>query len=116
MQDFAAGPVVWFLSQANFHLRKIAMCMRVIRSRRIRNLISFPIHLISHVSGYFLSNRLLLALEVAIEYWLGLTFSIEAKKVADDHVDGSQEAHIHEVLRREMEQQKHCVWQFIVDR
>lgn len=64
-----------------------------------------------------LSNRLLLALEVAIEYWLALNSSMEAKNVDQDHhVDGSQEALIHEALRREMEQQKGCVWQFIIDR
>lgn len=63
-----------------------------------------------------LSNRLLLALEVAIEYWLALNFSMEAKELRDDNVVGSQEAIIHEALRREMEQQKRCVWQFIIDR
>lgn len=108
--------MVWFFSQINFHLRKVAMCMRVIRSRRIRNFVSFPIHLISHVFGYFLSSRLLLALEVAIEYWLALTFSMEAKKLSEEEADGSQEALIHNALRREMEQQKQCVWKFIVDR
>ena len=108
--------MVWFLTQANFHLRNIAMCMRVIRSRRIRNFITFPIRVVSNVFGYMLSNRLLLALEVAIEYWLALSFSMEAKNVDRGDMDGSQEAIIHEALRREMEQQKGCVWQFIIDR
>jgi hypothetical protein len=92
------------------------MWTRVIRSRRIRNVLAYPIQLLSNVFGHFLSSRLLLALEVAIEYWLALSFSIEAKKLTEEHADGSREAVIHEALRREMEQQKSSVWQFIIDR
>jgi hypothetical protein len=92
------------------------MWTRVIRSRRIRNVLAYPIQLLSNIFGHFLSSRLLLALEVAIEYWLALSFSLEAKKLTEEHADGSREAVIHEALRREMEQQKSSVWQFIIDR
>jgi hypothetical protein len=92
------------------------MFMRGIRSRRVRNFVSWPVHIISRLFSSFLSDRLLLALEVAIEYWLALTYSMEAKHVAEDASLGSQEAHVQQALRAEMEAQKSCVWQFITDR
>jgi hypothetical protein len=90
--------------------------MRCIRPKFLRSIISFPVRLVSRRLSSTLSKRLLLALEVAIEYWLALAFRIESKSVTDDSKDGSQEAHVQQQLWAEMEDQRNEVWQFIIDR
>jgi hypothetical protein len=59
---------------------------------------------------------MLLALEVAIEYWLALTFSLEARSMAKYGRTDSHEYSVKQQLQAELELQKDEVWQFIVDR
>lgn len=107
---------MWLVSTMHFQLRKLAMCMLCIRPWFLRLIISFPVQLVSRMLSTTLSNRLLLALEVAIEYWLALAFTLESKGVSGENIDGPQEAHVQQVLRAEMEDQRAAVWQFINDR
>ena len=100
----------------HFQLRKLQMCMQCIRPWFLRIFISFPVQLVSRMLSPTLSNRLLLALEVAIEYWLALAFSMESKSASGDGSSGPQEAHVQQVLQAEMEDQHAEVWQFINDR
>ena len=107
---------MWLISTMHFQLRKLQMCMHCIRPWFLRIPISFPVQLVSRMLSTSLSNRLLLALEVAIEYWLALAFSMESKSASGASSTGPQEEHVQLVLQAEMEDQHAEVWQFINDR
>lgn len=116
VQEFSPGVFMFLVSTMHFRLRKLHMCMLCIWPWFLRALVSWPVQLLSRMLSTTLSNRLLLALEVAIEYWLALAFSIESKTLNGESNDGPQEAHVQQVLQAEMEEQRGEVWQFINDR
>lgn len=118
MQDFAAGISVWAMSGMHFRLRRMLMSLRRVRLGPLRPLITAPVRAACRVLSLKLSDHMLLALEVAIELWLALTFSIEARIVAGDAASsaGDADAAVREALKRELEAQKAEVWDFILDR
>jgi hypothetical protein len=120
MQEFTAGWFMWLISTVHFRLRQLQMCMHGIRPWVLRTVVSFPLQLTSQMLSTTLSNRLLLALEVAIEYWLALMTSIEAMTIQEDleHAEHHevQQANVQLELRSEMEYQREAVEQFINER
>lgn len=100
----------------HFRLRRALMSIRLIRFTPLRAMLTFPVRVVCRMLSLKLSDHMLLALEVAIELWLALTFSIEARIVAGDSSGNEHDAAVRDTLRRELEAQKAEVWDFILDR
>lgn len=116
LQDFAAGATIWAMSGLHFRLRRVLMALRRITCFPLRTLLTVPVRAVCRMLSVKLSDRMLVALEVAIELWLALTFSIEARIVAADASAGEHDRAVRDVLRQELEDQKAEVWDFILDR
>eukprot|EP00892_Ulva_mutabilis_P007352 jgi/Ulvmu1/498/UM001_0506.1 len=114
--DFAAGATIWAMSWLHFRLRSMLMGLRHVRWLPLRAALMAPVRAACRMLSVKLSDRMLLALEVAIELWLALTFSMEARIVVGDVSAGEHDRAVRDVLRQELERQKAEVWDFILDR
>lgn len=125
--DFASGPLFWIVPWVLFQLRRLLMQLCHVRPHFLRTVMTAPIEYITQLLANAISDRMLVALEVAIEYWLSLTVSMDVRSVTEaDAGPGATSSesvpeavaddNVRAELRQEMEDEKGDVWHFILDR
>jgi hypothetical protein len=125
--DFASGPLFWIVPWVLFQLRRLLINLGHVRPQLLRTVMAAPVHYVSQLLANAISGRMLVALEVAIEYWLSLTFSMDVRSVTEVNAGlrsapstpvpaAVDDDSVRAELRQEMEHEKDDVWHFILDR
>ncbi|GMH41236.1 hypothetical protein BSKO_09146 [Bryopsis sp. KO-2023] len=107
-KDLLGSVLLKFCSRISYTLR--AWMVKLRRAHKIVQVLVLPIvKFISHFLTLYLSSRMLLALEVCIEYWLALgTFRSQAPWLV--HAD------LVTLFTEEIKTEAKKVWRFIIDR
>lgn len=73
-------------------LRRLLLAMGRVRPRRLQAALIAPVKALARLFATQVSNRMLCALEVAIEYWLSLTFAADARALEEGAVQRAQQS------------------------
>ncbi|KAL3155128.1 Son of sevenless 1, variant 2 [Trebouxia sp. C0009 RCD-2024] len=109
-KDLCGGWGVAFLANFLFQLRRYNVSRHDWRSGGlpIWIVVQWPTFKLGEILGSVLSKTMLLSIEVAVEYWLSLTWSPQAQWLCDSTHDSP--------LRDEIQAESKKVWKFIIDR
>ncbi|KAL3141541.1 Son of sevenless 1, variant 2 [Trebouxia sp. C0010 RCD-2024] len=109
-KDLCGGWGVAFLANFLFQLRRYNVSRHDWRwgGLPIWIVVQWPTFKLGEILGSVLSKTMLLSIEVAVEYWLSLTWSPQAHWLCDSTHDSP--------LRDEIQAESKKVWKFIIDR
>ncbi|DBA77107.1 hypothetical protein WJX77_005031 [Trebouxia sp. C0004] len=109
-KDLCGGWGIAFLAHFLFLLRRYNVSRHDWRwgGLPIWIVVQWPTFKLGEVLGSILSRTMLLSIEVAVEYWLSLTWSPQAQWLSDSTHDSP--------LRDEIKSESKKVWKFIIDR
>ena len=107
----------YLAQKMHLHVRQASLAAARCGPRWLTALVRYPLYFISHLLSTSLHTGVRLALEVSIEYSLGLSFALDGRALRGHKgAKGSRDDEVREALRAELTQQKGVVWNFILDR